>query len=87
VVPSGIRVVTPVELGAPHLNDVREPLEKDQFDLLVQFCDPVLKVRVAFQVQPIDLRRGFGGSRQTANTQTYGSLDLVQQLCERLGGI
>jgi len=50
VIPPGIRVVGPVELGAPHLNDVREPLKKDQLDLLVQFCDPVFKVRVTFQV-------------------------------------
>ena len=50
VIPSCIRVIRPVELGAPHLNDVCEPLKEDQFDLLVQFCNPVFKVRIAFQV-------------------------------------
>ena len=50
VVPSGVRVVRPVEFGAPHLNDLCEPLEKDEFDLLVQFCNPVFKVGVTFQV-------------------------------------
>ena len=35
VVPSGICVVRPVEFGAPYLYDLREPLEEDQFDLLV----------------------------------------------------
>ena len=50
VVPSGVRVVCPVEFCAPHLNDLREPLEKDQFDPLVQFCNPVFKVGVTFQV-------------------------------------
>jgi hypothetical protein len=55
VIPSGIRVVRPVELGAPHLDDLREPLKEDQLDFLVQFCNPVLEVRVTFQVEPIDL--------------------------------
>lgn len=50
MVPSGVRVVSPVEFGAPHLNDLGEPLEKDQFDPLVQFCNPVFKVGVTLQV-------------------------------------
>ena len=50
VVPSGVRVVRPVEFGTPHLNDLCEPLEKDQLDLLVQFCNPVFEVGVTFQV-------------------------------------
>ena len=58
MIPSGIRVVHPVELCAPHLNDLCEPLKKDQFDPLVQFCNPVFKVGVTFQVQPINLFKG-----------------------------
>ena len=50
VIPSGVRVVRPVELRAPHLNDLSEPSKEDHFDPLVQFCNPVFEVGVAFQV-------------------------------------
>lgn len=86
MVSSGIRVVCPVEFGAPHLNNLRKPLEKDQLDLLVQFCNPVFKVGVTFQVQPIDLLKDFRQASQVTNP-THGSLDLVQQLSERFGGV
>ena len=76
MVPSGIRVVRPVEFGAPHLNDLREPLEKDQFDLLVQFRNPVFKVGVTFQIQPINLLKGFrqalSGNKPYAQQPGFG---------------
>ena len=46
MISSDIRVVRPVELGAPYLNDLHEPLEKYLFDPLVQFRDPLLKIGV-----------------------------------------
>ena len=50
MVTTGIRIVRPVELGAPHLNDLREPLEQDQFNLFIQIRNPVFQVGIAFQV-------------------------------------
>ena len=50
VIPPSIRIVCPVKLGAPHLNDLREPLEKHQLDLPIQFRDPVFQVGVTLQV-------------------------------------
>ena len=50
-----LRVVLPVELGAPYLNDLREPLQEDAFYPLVELGDPVLEVCVALEVQAIDL--------------------------------
>ena len=50
VIPSGVRVVRPVELCAPHLNYLGEPFKKDHLDPLVQFRNPVFEVGVAFQV-------------------------------------
>lgn len=88
MVSTGIPIIRPVKLGAPHLNDLREPLEKNHFDLLVQFRNPLLQVGVTFQVQPINLPKGFSEkSCQTKKVSTYSSLDLVQQFRECLGGI
>lgn len=58
VIASGIRVIHPVKLGAPYLNDLHEPPEKYLFDPLVQFRDPLIKIGVTLQVQPIDLLAG-----------------------------
>ena len=66
VIPPSIRIVHPIKLGAPYLNNLCEPLEKNQLDLLVQFRDPVFKVGVTLQVQPIDLYKAFS---QTASSK------------------
>ena len=50
MIPSGICVIRPVKLCAPHLNNLREPLEKDRFDLLVQLRNPLFEVGVTLQV-------------------------------------
>lgn len=52
---SRVTIVRSVKLLTPEMDDVRKPLKKDAFDLLVQLCNPLVEVRVAFQVQPIDL--------------------------------
>lgn len=52
---SRVTIVRPVKLLTPEVDDMRKPLEKDAFDLLVQLGDPLVEVRVAFQVQPVDL--------------------------------
>ena len=53
---SPVVVVCALELAAPHLDDMRYTLEKDAFYPLVEFCYPVVEVRIALQVQPVDLR-------------------------------
>ena len=58
VITSVIRVIRPVELGAPYLNDLHEPIEKYLFNPLVQFRDPLIEIGVTLQVQPIDLLEG-----------------------------
>lgn len=52
---SRVAIVRPVKLLTPEMDDMREPLKKDTFDLLVQLRNPLVEVRVAFQVQPVDL--------------------------------
>ena len=52
-----LRVVLPVELGAPYLNDLREPLQEDAFYPLVELSDPMLEVGVAFQVESVNLQQ------------------------------
>lgn len=51
-----VPIVRSVEFRAPHLDDMCKSLEQDAFDLLVEFRDPVVKVGVTLQVQPINLR-------------------------------
>jgi hypothetical protein len=87
VIPSSIRVVRPVKLGAPYQDDLREALKKDQFDLLIQFRNPVFEVGVTLQIQAIDLTKAFSQVSSNKKSLTHSSLDLIQQFRERFGGI
>lgn len=57
-VPPGIAVIRPVKLGTPYLDYLRETEEEDTFDPFVEFGYPVLEIRVALQVETVDLRNG-----------------------------
>ena len=54
-IPSRIVVIGSIKLGAPYLDDLGQPLKEDSFDALVEFCYPIIQVRIAFQVKSIDL--------------------------------
>ena len=53
--PSAVRVLQTVELGAEHLNSLGQSLEEDPFYPLIQFGDPLFEVGITLQVQTIDL--------------------------------
>ena len=57
---STLRIILPIEFGAPHLDDLREPLQEDAFYPLVELGNPVLEVCVALEVQAIDLSDSSG---------------------------
>jgi len=47
---TSISVIHTIKLRAPHLNDLRQPLQQDSFNSLVQFGNPMFKVSIALQV-------------------------------------
>ncbi len=50
-----ITVIRSLELLTPVVNDSSYPLEENVLYPLIQLCDPVVQVRVAFQVQSVNL--------------------------------
>lgn len=57
---SRIPIVRSVKLLTPDMDNMRETLKKDALDLLVQLGHPLVKIRIAFQVQPVNLETMLG---------------------------
>jgi len=81
-------IISPVKLGAPNSNDVHEPLEENLLNLLVQFGHPLIKICVAFQVEPVNLpKKPPPQSTEeiaTKKKHAYSRLDSTQEITERL---
>lgn len=44
-----------LEFRTPYVDDVGQPLKEDALNTLVEVCNPVLEVSVAFQVEAVNL--------------------------------